>query len=206
MIAWIALGAAALCALLRCTLGNYIFSACTTLLCACAAALSAAGASKWAIAAGLLVSIAGDWFLAHQRPGAGRFLYGVILFLIAHCLFSVSAAMRFKFSAGALAAAAVLAVCYGLYMYLRILPRVDSGLKLPLVMYMLVSVISLWFAMSMAGPGYVRLVYTVGIAAIVFSDTMIAENIYMGSALAGRLVHPTYYLCHVLVALSALLT
>lgn len=34
---------------------------------------------------------------------------------------------------------------------------------------------------------------------------MIAENIYMESGLAGRLVHPTYYFCHLMVALSALL-
>ena len=201
MTAWIAFAAATLCALLKCALGNYILSACTTLLCA----LSAAGAPRWVIAAGFLASVTGDWFLVHQQPGGNRFLYGVIFFFIAHCLFSVSAAMRFCFNVPALAVAALLATGYGLYMYIRILPRVDAGLRLPLVMYMLVSIVSLWCAMSMAGKAHVRLVYIVGIASIVFSDTMIAENIYMESGLAGRLVHPTYYFCHLMVALSALL-
>lgn len=205
MTAWIAFAAATLCALLKCALGNYILSACTTLLCALAAALSAAGAPRWVIAAGFLASVTGDWFLAHQRPGGNRFLYGVIFFFIAHCLFSASAAMRFCFNVPALAVAAVLATGYGLYMYIRILPRVDAGLRLPLVMYMLVSIVSLWCAMSMTGRAQVRLVYTAGIAAIIFSDTMIAENVYMESGLAGRLVHPTYYFCHLMVALSALL-
>jgi len=205
MIACIAFAMAVLCALLRCSLGNYIFSALTSVFSAAAVAACGMDAHNWPMAAGLMVSVAADWFLAHQGKSTGRFLCGVGLFFAAHCLFSVSAAMRMQFNVPALVVSLVLIIAYAAYMALRILPNVAKGLRIYLCLYALASIVSLYFAMSMTGSVQMRTAYTVGIAAILFSDTMIAENSYMGSRLAGRLVHPTYYLCHLLLAFSAIL-
>jgi len=203
MIACVAFAAAALSALIRLQFGNYIFSALTSVFSGIAVAASGSGMSKWPMAAGLLVSVAGDWFLSHQNGAPNRFLYGVALFFAAHCLFSVGAAMKFRFNVPALVIGIVLVAGYAVYMGARVLPHVEAGMKIPLCLYALVSIVSLYFAMSMKANPRVTAMYILGIAAILFSDTMIAENIYLGSYLAGRLVHPTYYFCHLLLALSA---
>lgn len=205
IMAYIALLGAVMCGVLRCAAGKYIFSACMSLLSACAVAASGQARLKLALIAGLLVSVVADWFLAHQKGHSGRFLYGVIGFFAAHCMFAWYAAMRFSFSMSALAIALVLLAAYGVYMALRLLPGVESGLKAPLTLYMLVSIVSLYFAMSMNAPVAEKALYIAGIAAILFSDTMIGENEFVGVRAAGKLVLPTYYLCHALIALSAML-
>ena len=48
-------------------------------------------------------------------------------------------------------------------------------------------------------------IYACALALLLFSDTMIAEADFAGNPRADRLVLPTYYLCHILVALSAIL-
>lgn len=205
ILSYISLAAAAVCGVLRCVLGHYAFSAATTLLCACAAACSRNVGLKLALVAGLLVSVVADWFLAHQKIDSNRFLYGVLGFFAAHCLFAWQAGMRFSFNTAFLVIALVLLVGYGVYMAARVLPKVESGLRVPLILYMLVSVASLYFALSMDAPLLPRILYIVGIAAILFSDTMIAENEFLHQAWAGKLVLPFYYACHVLITLSFLL-
>lgn len=47
--------------------------------------------------------------------------------------------------------------------------------------------------------------YAAAIALLLFSDTMIAEADFAGNRRADILVLPTYYLCHIMVAASAIL-
>lgn len=108
-------------------LKKYIFSACTTLLCACAVAAGGDVGSKLPLMAGLLVSVAADWLLAHQKEGGNRFLYGVIGFFFAHLMFAWYAFERFAFSRGALIACLILLAGYIVYMALRMLPRGGKG-------------------------------------------------------------------------------
>lgn len=205
IMAYIALLGAITCGVLRCITDKYVFSACMSLLSACAAAASGQAQLKLALVAGLLISVVADWFLAHQKGHSERFLYGVIGFFTAHCMFAWYAAMRFRFSTSVLVIALALLAIYCVYMALRMLPRVEAGLKAPLTLYMLVSIASLYCAMSMNAPAAEKALYIAGIAAILFSDTMIGENEFVGNRAARKLVLPTYYLCHALLALSALL-
>lgn len=205
IIAYTALAAAVMCGVLRCVSRKYVFSALTSVFCACAVAASGDMVQKLTLIAGLLVSVVADWYLAHQAGHPNRFLYGVIGFFMAHCLFGAYACVRFAFNVPAAVVAGVLLIVYSVYMAKRMLPHVDGGLKLPLVMYMLVSIASLYFAMSMNAPLWEKTAYVAGIAAILFSDTMIGENEFVGVKAAGALVLPTYYLCHALIALSAIL-
>lgn len=205
IIAWVVFAASIVCGVLRFTAGGYIYSALISGLCGMSVLFTGGGKDRLLLAAGLFVSVAADWFLCHQSGHSERFLYGVIGFFIAHCLFVAYSAMRYRFNTAALIAAAVLLVGYGAYMLFRALPNIEAGLKIPITAYMLVSMLSLYAAFSMNAPTAERVLYIVGIAAIVFSDTMIAENIFLGVKPAAKLVHPTYYACHWLIALSALL-
>ena len=204
IVAWAAFAASLLCGVFRFTTGGYIYSALITALCGVSVLFTSGGINNRLLAAGLFVSVVADWFLNHQSGHSERFLYGVIGFFIAHCLFAGYAAVR-RFSLGAHIATAVLLIGFGIYMYMRVLPNVEAGLKIPIIAYVLVSILSLYTAFSMNAPTAEKILYIVGIAAIVFSDTMIAENIFVGVKQAGKLVHPTYYACHWLITLSALI-
>lgn len=205
IIAWIAYAAAAVCGVFRFTTGGYIYSALISAFSGAAVLFCNAGKDRLLLAAGLFVSVVADWFLCHQSGHSERFLYGVIGFFVAHCLFAAYAVARYSFNVPAVIAAAVLFAGFGAYMYFRALPGVADGLKIPIVAYMLISVMSLYAAFSMKAPVFEKALYIAGIASIVFSDTMIAENIFVGVKAAGKLVHPTYYACHWLIALSALI-
>ena len=63
----------------------------------------------------------------------------------------------------------------------------------------LISAASLGF--SLAAPGAAR---TLGLLCIVLSDTLIAESDVAGNRAAGAWILPTYFLCHILLALSAI--
>lgn len=199
--AWIVLAASLACGVCRFTINGYIFSALISGLCGISAALS----GRYLMALGLFVSVVADWFLCHQSGHSERFLYGVAGFFVAHCLFTAHAFTRFSFNVPGLIAAVAIAVGFSLYMAFRALPHVAAGLKMPIVAYMLISVLSLYAAFSMNAPVFEKILYIAGIASIVFSDTMISENIFLGVHKAGRLVHPTYYACHWLITLSALI-
>ena len=71
-------------------------------------------------------------------------------------------------------------------------------IPLSVVLYMLISAASLGF--SLAAPGAAR---TLGLLCIVLSDTLIAESDFAGNRAAGAWILPTYFLCHILLALSA---
>lgn len=203
--AYIAFIAATLCIVLRFATGKYIYSACISLMCGCAVALSGSGNLRILLAVGLFVSVIADWFLAHQSGHSNYFLYGVGGFFIAHCFFGGYALCRYSFGIPQLVIAAVLLAAYCIYLGVRVMPGVEAGLKVPITAYMLISIVSLYLAMSSNMPVFEKILYTAGIVSILFSDTMIAENEFVGNTGAAKLVHPTYYLCHWLLALSALL-
>lgn len=204
-MAYVALVAAIVSAVLKCALGNYIYSAAATLLCALAVGASGDVPAKIPLVAGLVISIAADWFLAHQGKGENRFLYGVMGFFAAHCLFLLYALGRFTYGMPALAFSITLLIAYAIYLWVRILPHVEVNLRVPVVLYAMISIFSLYFALSMNAPMLEKILYVAGIAAILISDTMISEGDFAGNKAADKLLLPAYYLCHVLISLSAII-
>ena len=103
----------------------------------------------------------------------------------------------------ALSAEEAQAALYAVYLARRVLPGQPAAMKTALSGYALVSLAGLFFALSMnASCAAERWLYAAGIAAILFSDTMIAEAEFAGRSKAHRLILPTYYLCHILLAAS----
>ena len=165
----------------------------------CAAIVLAVRGAVSPLFFGLIVSVAADWFMAHKAGRTGWYLCGIGGFFAAHALFLWDVLLDASLAPLPFLAFALLAAGYGLYLARRILPRVsDARMRLAIVLYMLISAASLGF--SLAAPGAAR---TLGLLCIVLSDTLIAESDFAGNRAAGPWILPTYFLCHILLALSA---
>lgn len=184
-------------AALRCVRPWFALNAIVSLSCA-AIVLAVRGAIS-PLFFGLIVSVAADWFMAHKAGRTGWYLCGIGGFFAAHALFLWDVLRDASLAPLPFLAFALLAAGYGLYLARRILPRVsDARMRLAIVLYMLISAASLGF--SLAAPGAAR---TLGLLCIVLSDTLIAESDFAGNRAAGAWILPTYFLCHILLALSA---
>ena len=192
-------------ALMRLATRRYAFSALVTLSCAGIVLIAGLENSASLVVLGLLLSVVGDWFMAHQERDGLNFLRGVFGFSLAHVAFIAFAVQRFAFSAAALCVALALAAGYMVYLKKRVWPGLDGFLRGALATYALISVAGLFCALCMDAPQPEKALYIAGIASILFSDTMIAEAEFAHHARAAWLILPTYYLCHMLIAASQLL-
>ena len=184
-------------AALRCVRPWFALNAIVSLSCA-AIVLAARGAVS-PLFFGLIVSVAADWFMAHKAGRTSWYLCGIGGFFAAHALFLWDVLMDASLAPLPFIAFALLAAGYGLYLARRILPRVgDARMRPAIVLYMLISAASLGF--SLAVPDAAR---TLGLLCIVLSDTLIAESDFAGNRATGPWILPTYFLCHILLALSA---
>ena len=181
-------------ALVQMRTNKYIFSPLTTLSCAFLALADAP-----VMAAALFVSCIGDYFLIHKSSKEWMYLLGIVSFSLGHILFIAHALTQVHLAKEGLFTGAVLAIWFTPYLILRVIRKVPGLLQIPVVLYTIISIASLACAV-MTGDVF----YILGIAMLVFSDTMIAETDFIGNPKTGWLIMPTYYLCHILVALSAL--
>lgn len=187
-------------AALRLTTRKYPFSALTTLACAALIAVLGRAPGSALAAAALVISALGDWFLAHHKGRETFYALGVGGFLAGHALLIAFAAQRATLSPMALVAGGLLLALYAAYLTQLVLPGMPKMLKLPAVLYTLISVTG-FVAALMTGDA----VYASAIALLLFSDTMIAAGDFAGRKELSFLILPTYYLCHILIVLSAML-
>ena len=187
-------------AILRLTTRKYPFSALTTLACAALIAVYGRAPASGLAAAALAISAAGDWCLAHHRGRETFYALGVGGFLVGHALLIAFAAHRAAPSPMALVAGGLLLALYAAYLTQIVLPGMPKMLRLPAVLYTLVSVAGFTVALTSGDA-----VYASAIALLLFSDTMIAAADFAGRKELSFLILPTYYLCHILIALSAML-
>ena len=187
-------------AILRLTTRKYPFSALTTLACAALISIYGHAPASGLAAAALVISAAGDWFLAHHRGRETFYALGVGGFLAGHALLIAFAAHRAALSPMALVAGGLLLALYAAYLTQIVLPGMPKMLRLPAVLYTLVSIAGFTVALTSGDA-----VYASAIALLLFSDTMIAAADFAGRKELSFLILPTYYLCHILIALSAML-
>ena len=180
---------------LQLTTRKYIFSPLITLSCAAIALFHSP-----VMAAALAVSAAGDWFMAHKGDREVPYILGIAGFFLGHVLFIAYTGPRILFAAAGMIAGTALAAFYLPYLLLRVIRKVPKLLKVPVVLYTLISLAGLACAVT---TGHIA--YILGIACLLFSDTMIAESDFVGSKPCGKWILPTYYFCHILVALSSLI-
>jgi len=175
-----------------------------TLSCAAIVALTGRGLLVVPLIAALGLSIIGDFFMAHKKGRTMWYIGGISGFLLAHIAFIWYAAGRFAGGVRIYIAGAALLFMMGWYLVKRVLPKISSRpMQIAVSLYALVSGLSVIAAAGMHAPEFERILYAVGIAMIAFSDTMIAELDFVGNKECGVYIMPTYYLCHILVAASA---
>ncbi len=149
-----------------------------------------------------ICSIFGDWFLSHRYGESIRFVYGVICFFFAHVGFLwyalLSGKVRWKFTA-------ILLIPYLLFYLLMLYPNfTDKATMFAVLCYLIVSGISMGAAVGISGNRLSRLTFAIGIGLLLFSDTIIALREFVGYSSLGKLVLPTYYLCHIFITCSVL--
>lgn len=151
------------------------------------------------IVGGLVFSLAGDVLLMLPLD---RFVAGLVAFLIAHLLYIAA------FTSDGVRATWWLALPLAAYaaVLLRILlPRVPSGLKLPVVVYALVLLAMAWAAAERGAAGMPGGVFAAaGGVLFVASDSALAINRFARQFRgADAVVLGTYYAAQTLIALSA---
>lgn len=136
------------------------------ILCLLAAVLHGRGQGYRQVVAALLCCAAGDVLLA-----LGHFLFGLAAFLLGHLCYLAAFAREPRWSPGALAVLAALAVCIAL-LVLFLSPHLGD-MRLPVYAYMLV-IVAMTTAAILGRDNHVL----VGVGAVLFlvSDALIAVN------------------------------
>jgi len=156
----------------------------------------------WWVVAAFAFSAAGDYFLSNKRGNEGYFIVGIGLFLVAHVGYMTAAWLNGRVHRLVLA---VLLLVFVAYYVVLLYPAIESGvLSMAVLGYLLVSCWVLAVASGLEWNSDVKLLYVLGIALIVLSDTAISFNEFLGFAKFNRIILPTYYLAHLSITLSLL--
>ena len=187
--------------------GKYPFSAMVTLSCAAICFL-------WAdprILAAYLFSVVGDWFMAHSggKKGDRRLLGGILFFFLAHVCFLSFAIYRTAPLSGTklfwLIPAGLLIAGYAVFLFKKLFPSIkDKALRIAAAAYTGISLAVLTASLLSSASPLPKWLFCAGIGMIMFSDTLIAVSRFLGTKGVGKYICPTYFACHILVALSVL--
>jgi uncharacterized membrane protein YhhN len=154
------------------------------------------------IALGLLLSLGGDVALMFASRRA--FLIGLVLFLLAHVVYSAAfTAINGFHTADLIAGTVLLAVGAAIYLYLR--PGLRS-MKVPVILYILITCFMVNRAVStFYGDAFTTTqawLISLGAISFMFSDMVLAVNRFHHPLEAHRLSLFPYYLGQLLIALS----
>ncbi len=147
-------------------------------------------------------SIVGDWFLSNRQGETVRFIYGILFFFVAHIGYLwyalIKGSLKGKFTM-------VLLMAYLLFFMLLLYPAFsDKRLMIAVLIYLIISCLSVGGAVGIKGEKLFRVTYLSGIILILFSDTIIALREFVGYHSLNALILPTYYLSHIFIAYSIL--
>jgi len=150
----------------------------------------------WVVAA-FVFSAAGDYFLSNKRGREEYFVIGIGLFLIAHFGYLTTAWLNGKVHRAVLT---LLVVGFGAYYVVLLYPAIEgSVLAAAVLVYLLVSCLVMAVAAGLRWAPALKIWYVLGIALIVFSDTVISFHEFLGIRTFNWLILPTYYLAHLCI-------
>ena len=153
------------------------------------------------------LSILGDYFMGHHNNSNRYYIFGMCTFFLAHVALVWYSYNKMDYAVWQLVLCGVLAIGYGIYLAMRIMPKVnDHVIRVAIIAYASISVIALTMGISLNVPMLQRVLYALGVASIVFSDTLICESDFVGNQRPARLIMPTYFLCHILITASLLVS
>jgi hypothetical protein len=186
--------------------GKYPFSLLVTVSCMVSVFL---WSGPW-ITAAYLLSVVGDYFMAHSggKNGARMLLGGIAGFFLAHACFLGQSLSRADFSTSRLLwliPAGVIALGYAVFLFKVLYPSIpDTALKIAATAYTGISLCVLTASLLSSAPPLPKTLFSLGIALILFSDTLIALSRFLKRKKLNRAVCPTYFACHILVAASVM--
>lgn len=185
--------------------GNYYYNLGVTGGCVALLLLSGQPMALLPLILSLLISIVGDYFMAHQQQSSSFYLYGMIGFFLAHACLLWYMFGRLEISWWMPVVAGALAIGYGLYLAMRILPNVtDLVMRIAMCAYASILVLAFAFALGFGVALLPRVLFALGVFSILFSDTVIAECDFAGEDRLSKLIMPSYFACHLLITASAL--
>jgi uncharacterized membrane protein YhhN len=151
----------------------------------------------WMIIGAFLFSIAADWFLSNMKGDSGMFVTGIVLYFVAHVGYLAFALFNGKVNklfTGLLLAGFL--VFYSIFLF----PVINGGvMKIAVLIYLLISCVSLGAAVGLTTNAVVKWSYSFGIVLILFSDTIISFKEFVGYTDLNYLILPTYYAAHLAI-------
>ena len=155
--------------------------------------------ADWLAILGLACTLIGDYFLAmtHAPKDSWRFVYGVAGFSLAHGCWMAHLLRQKRLPQ--------FAVLVGLltpllpYLYIQVLPNAVSHVGVAIVLYTILSCLSLSCAVASGKP-----LWMLAIGSLFISDFFISAGSFTDDPLLGRYVAPFYLLALVSVAVAVL--
>jgi hypothetical protein len=154
----------------------------------------------WWIMIAFVFSIAGDWHLTFMNGNPVMFVKGIALYFIAHIGYLVfgmiNGSINWKISIALLG-------IFVTYYLVMLYPAIDDKILVTAVLvYLLISCLSLGAAFGITQTPLVKWSYVFGVFLILFSDTIISIKDFLGFAEVEFLILPTYYLAHISITFS----
>ena len=154
----------------------------------------------WVVILAFVCSMMGDYFLSHMSADNSMFIIGISLYLTAHVgylIFSLlNGAIRWKVTT-------LIAMAFLIFYYLTLYPNIlDKTLAFTVLFYLLVSCVSLGAAMGIKAIPNIKTPYLIGIALILFSDTIISLKEFISYYSLNFLLLPTYYLAQIFITIA----
>lgn len=157
-------------------------------------------AYTWLVVAAYGMSVIGDWFMCHRYDVVMRFVYGISAFLVAHIGFLIFALKHGQLNNKVLA---VMLIPYLIFYVFLLFPQIESSvLNIAVLCYLLISCLSVASAAGISTKRKLRVLYTIGIGLLAFSDTLIAFREFIDWPTLNPLILPTYFACHIFVMLG----
>lgn len=194
---------------------KYVFGAAVTL--SCALSLAPFADFSYFVIAAYIFSAFGDYFMAHKADKPSYFLPGICSFFLAHVMFLAYAIKTVDFSRittgksfAAVMFGIILIASYTFFLIKRIYPSLRGRENVPMrvatAFYTYISCAVMTLSLLRSGNISDIVLFSLGIAFIVFSDTIIALNNFTDYKSGSFLICPTYYACHMLTAASVILS
>lgn len=154
----------------------------------------------WFVLAAFFFSIAGDWFLSNKGDSFLMFSLGIGFYFLAHVGYLAFAIVNGRISKMFIS---ILLLSYLSFFFLVLFPAISDTLLLSTVLlYLLISCFSVAAAASTDLTFIAKWSYFLGLALILFSDTIIAFHEFTHFQQLNFLILPTYYAAHISVTLA----
>ncbi len=154
----------------------------------------------WVVILAFVCSMIGDYFLSHMSGDNSMFIIGISLYLTAHVgylIFSLlNGTIRWKVTT-------LITMAFLIFYYLTLYPNIlDKTLAFTVLFYLIVSCVSLGAAMGIKAIPKIKMPYFIGIALILFSDTLISFKEFISYDSLNFLILPTYYLAQICITIA----